>query len=416
MLVSGLWLLWHYRGAFRPVLTRAREAMARKQQPTETPMLLPTEAPPSTPEPAGTPSASPTPRFQLVLPLLGGAPPKATETPTLTPEPTETPTPKATKTPKPTPTPTIPWPEPLAAPPPSKIGLHVQWNNSPDIMEYMRRMKPRVVKSVGDFGFFEDLARESPQTIIVARIEDRISLEGDPIAAAQGFVARHLEQYQANPLVDYWEGLNEPDIGGKMDWYAAFEAERVRQMAAHGFKCAIGSFSTGVPEWEDIPAFLPAVRAARQHGGVLSLHEYDAPTMQRSVGAGLPGRPSYPDRGALTLRYRWWYEDYLKPQGLVIPLIITEAGVDGQVGNRPGPKGLGWRDFDGYWRDVGLGGDPLAFYLQELAWYDSELRKDSYVLGWTLFTVGPMNDHWRSFDVTPYLRQLATTVVVPTTR
>lgn len=134
------------------------------------------------------------------------------------------------------------------------------------------------------------------------------------------------------------------------------------------------------------------------------------------MGAGLPGHPSHPDRGALTLRYRWWYQDHLIPNGLAIPLIITEAGVDGLVTNRPGPKGHGWQDFLGYWRDNGLGDDPVVTYMQQLAWYDSELRKDSYVLGCTVFTVGPMNEDWRSYDITPVLRALAALVVVPTVR
>jgi len=114
--------------------------------------------------------------------------------------------------------------------------------------------------------------------------------------------------------------------------------------------------------------------------------------------------------------YRWWYQDHLIPNGLVIPLIITEAGVDGLVTNRPGPKAHGWYDFHTYWRDNGLGDDPVVTYMQQLAWYDSELRKDSYVLGCTVFTVGPMNEDWRSYDVTPVLKDLAALVVIPTVR
>lgn len=328
--------------------------------------------------------------------------------PTATPEPTS----KPKKTPKPTKTPTLPWPDALAAPGLSKLGLHVQWNNSPEIMEYVRRIKPPVIKTVGDFGFLADLKRESPSTLVIGRLQefDRqhgISLEGDPLAAAQNYVAQRLETYQANPLVDYWEGINEPGVQGRMAWFAAFEAERVRIMAQHGFRCTVGTFSAGVPEWEEFEAFLPAVQAAKEHGGIMALHEYDAPTLNRSAGAGLPNHPNYADRGALALRYRWWYEDFLKPRGLVIPLVISEAGVDGLIGNRPGPKGHGWQDFAGYWADQGLGNDDIAAYLAQLAWYDSELRKDDYVLGCAVFTAGPMGDDWESYDITDMLRQLA---------
>lgn len=374
--------------------------------------LLTTEQAPS-PEPSATAVSRATPvlsstntPWRLHLPLVQQ---DTTETPrpSKVPEPTDTPRPSAT------PTPVLPWPEPLDEPPKSKLGLHVQWNNSPEIMSFARRMKPRVVKAVGDFGFCAELKRESPSTIIVGRIETDQSLEGDPQQAAHAFVSQHLATYQLNPSVDYWEGINEPGIKGKMDWYAAFEAERARTMAELGFKTAVGSFSAGVPEYEEFEQFLPAIEAAKQHGGILTLHEYDAPTFDRAMGAGLPGYPNYPDRGALALRYRWWYEELLKPRDLVIPLVISEAGVDGLIGNRPGPKGHGWKDFSDYWAQQGLGGNPYLVYIDQLRWYDDQLRQDDYVIGWALFTVGAMNDDWESYDVTDMLRHIAHYIMVP---
>jgi len=326
-------------------------------------------------------------------------------TPTVTSSPTATPT--ATAPPTVTPVPTRPWPVALSQPGPSKLGIHIQWNSSPDILEFVRRYRPAVVKAVDDLNFLADVKAMSPTTVTIGRIEDSSpSRDQDPAQAARDYVNRLLGTYLARPWVDYWEGINEPDVGGDMAWYAAFEAERARVMGSHGLKVAIGSFSTGVPEWADFEAFLPAVEAAAKYGGVMSLHEYDAPTMMRSVGSALPGREAVADRGALVLRYRWWYEDYLKPRGLVIPLVITEAGIDGGVTNRPGPEGGGWRDFTTYWGENGLSNDGTAFYLQQLAWYDAELRKDDYVIGCTVFTVGAIDDKWRSFDVTDMLREI----------
>ena len=339
----------------------------------------------------------------------GGAAPTATATrrPSTA---TFTPTPSPT----PSPTPTIPWPEALEAPGRSKLGLHVQWNNSPEIMEFIRRMKPAVIKAIDDLGFVEEAKQASPETIIVARITHDQPTEGDPEALARAFVADNLPTYRAHPAVDYWEGYNEPDVHGRMDWYARFEAERVRAMAEHGFKAAIGSFSTGVPEYDEFQQFLPAVRAAKDHGGVLALHEYDAPTMDRTMGAGLPGLGSQADRGVLALRYRWWYQDILEPAGLVIPLVITEAGVDGLVGNRPGPpEAKGWLDFWSYWREQYPDRDPLDVYLDQLLWYDHQVQQDPYVIGWALFTAGALDDRWDSYDVTPYLRHIATEIVAP---
>ena len=325
--------------------------------------------------------------------------------------------PTLTFVPSPTPTPTLPWPEPLEKPGRSKLGLHVQWNNSPEIMEFIRRMKPAVVKSVGDLGFLAEVKAVSPSTVTVARLlNSSLSMEGDPVAAARSFVAQNLPEYRRHPAVDYWEGLNEPGIQGRMEWYTAFEMERVRLMAEHGLRCAVGAFSTGVPEWEEFAAFLPAIAVARDYQGILTLHEYDAPTLDRSVGASLPGHPAYANRGAFALRYRWWYEDFLKPKGLVLPLVISEAGIDGTIPNRPGPQGRGWQDFRSYWVEQGLADEGIKALLRQLSWYDAQLRQDPYVIGFAVFTAGAMTREWASYDITSVLRHIATYIVVPAAR
>ncbi len=330
---------------------------------------------------------------------------------TPTPVPTDTPdlaTPKPTDTPLPTATPTPAWPETMAEPGRSKLGLHVQTNRSPNIMEFVRRVKPRVMKGVDDLGFLAEVKQVSPQTVTIGRFSDvPQTMEGDPVQAARDLVNRYLERYREFPGVDYWEGLNEPVISGRMDWFAAFEAERVRYMAEFGLKCAVGAFSTGVPEYSEMAAFLPAIRAAKQYGGIFTLHEYDAPTLYRSVGSGLPDVAAVANRGALALRYRWWYEDFLIPNDLAIPLVISEVGIDGAVGNHPGPQGLGWQDFVDYWRAEGLDPDGATEYLKQLAWYDSEIQKDDYVIGATIFTVGSIGENWRSFEILDMLRAIA---------
>lgn len=394
------------------MLARRPEPVA--PTPTATIELSRTLSPAPTATSSATPSRTPTLAelaWRFYVPFAGSQEPLGQPTPT------PTPSPEPTREPSPTPTPTVPWPPPLSEPSRSKLGLHVQWNNSPDIMEFVRRMLPAVIKALDDLGFVAEVKEVSPHTIVVARLTHPQPMEGDPEAMARAFVAANLPTYLQHPAVDYWEGYNEPDVKGRMAWYARFEAERVRAMAEHGLRAAIGGFSAGVPEWEEFEAFLPAIRAAKEHGGILTLHEYDAPVMDRAMGAGLPGHPNHPDRGALALRYRWWYEDFLIPRDLVIPLVISEAGVDGLVGNRPGPRDAqGWRDFRGYWAEIGLGSDPLEAYLRQLDWYDRELQKDDYVIGWALFTVGAMNPDWESYDMTEYLRHIATRIIVPNAR
>jgi len=339
-----------------------------------------------------------------------------TNTPQATPTiPTRTPTPTATATGTATATryvsviPDLPPSEELG---PSKLGLHVVRNNDPNIMEFVRKAQPAVMKAVDDFGFLAEVREASPRTITVGRhtIASQ-DFNGDPVEAAQDFVAEYLSTYQANPAVDYWEGYNEPDPNEQnMIWYSRFEQERCLIMAEHGFRCAIGGFSTGVPELDEFQLFLPAIDVANRVGGVLTLHEYSAPDMLYLYGAALPGYPTYSDRGALTFRYRWFYREILEPAGMVIPLIITEAGIDGIIGGRPGPPGTGWSDFQTYWEQQGLAETGRQAFVNQLAWYDAGVRQDGYVIGFTVFTAGGI-DNWKRYDVNPILPELTDYVV-----
>jgi len=86
------------------------------------------------------------------------------------------PTPQPTSTLTPTPA--------LQKPGRSKLGLHVIRNNSPEIMEFVRRTKPRVVKAVGDVGWLSEVKEVSPQTITIGRLKaESQTVTGDPVTA-----------------------------------------------------------------------------------------------------------------------------------------------------------------------------------------------------------------------------------------
>ena len=81
---------------------------------------------------AGEAAANSTPNpFQVYLPGIIRQPPRPSETPTQ-PEP-------------PAVTPASGWPDGLASRTASKLGLHVVRNNDPYIMEFVRRVRPRVM-------------------------------------------------------------------------------------------------------------------------------------------------------------------------------------------------------------------------------------------------------------------------------
>jgi hypothetical protein len=91
----------------------------------------------------------------------------------------------------------------------------------------------------------------------------------------------------------------------------------------------------------------------------------------------------------------------------VIPLVITEQGIDGIIGGRPGPNGLGWKNFQEYWKGLGTWGtDGVQAYVNQLAWYDAGVRQDGFVIGFTIFTAGG-GDRWDSYEVNGILPQLA---------
>ncbi|MFP3896919.1 MAG: hypothetical protein ACLFV5_08830 [Anaerolineales bacterium] len=296
----------------------------------------------------------------------------------------------------------------------SKLGLHVTRNSSPEIMDFVREVHPAVIVAVGDVGWLSEVKKVSPETITIGRFkEGEQEFEGDPEEAAQQFVEEHTERYlmDSNSGVDYWLGWNEPVFESVEDvaWYAAFEAERTVAMAELGLRVAVGNFATGTPEPEEFEAFLPALSTVEKHDGVLAVHEYSAPTLQNGVGTGLSGFDPLPKHGVLALRYRYWYTNYLWPEGLDIPLVVTEAGVDGGVLPPQGIELNGWRDFDSTVAELD---EPLfeqtpETYLRQLSWYDDQLRCDPHVYGFAVFNVGDGNGKWASFDMTEHLDDLA---------
>jgi hypothetical protein len=274
-------------------------------------------------------------------------------------------------------------------------------------MELVATGNVTVVKTMEfDPVFLADIKSKSPGTLIVGRAPlPRLNLGGaDPVVEARRAVETVLPlalDERSIGLVDAWEGYNEPTPGDEdqMRRLADLEAERVRLLAGNGLRAVVGNFGTGQPPLEWWPAFRPAVEAARSNNGFLGLHEYSAPTMwYQTSRAPLDFGADPADEGWLTLRYRKVYRQFLIPWGLGIPLLITECGVDGMVGDRPGPAGRGWKDFGQYWAELGMGVDTPGNYVEQLAWYDRELQLDDYVVGATIFAMTAFQE-WISYEL-----------------
>jgi len=274
-----------------------------------------------------------------------------------------------------------------------------------------------VVKTLEhDPNFVTDLKRMSPDSLLIGRIAlsqvDPDQLE--PLAEARRFVEQLLPlatEPRRRAAFDGWEAFNEPfaTTADQMARLADFEAERTRLLGREGVRSVVGNFSTGQPSLELWPHFRPALEAVAAHGGYLGLHEYSAPVLWFGFGPHqLNPDSDEGDEGWLTVRYRKVYRQYLIPMGLAVPLVITECGIDGTVQGRPGPPGKGWRDFVGYWATLGMGDDGPGNYVEQLAWYDSQLTQDDYVIGAAIFAAAA-SPAWESYEilngVAPILRQ-----------
>jgi len=296
----------------------------------------------------------------------------------------------------------------------SKISIHVIRNGDPLIMEFVRRGQPRVIKAVDDIGWLKDVKAASPGTLTIGRF-DSYQLEEwaevmDPAEAARRYIAHFLEHYRIDTYVDYWEGWNEfvPVRLSRIAWFAQFEAERACQMRALGLRAAVGGFSAGTPEYDEMAQFIPALEAAYRCGGIFTLHEMVMPIINCDTGYGMqiPGSPVFKDTrlGMLSFRYRYFYEGFLKPKGIGdLPLMISELAVGGinPASQCNGPGGASWKDFSRWWVEQGTGRTGEEAFVNILAWYDQEMRYDRYVLGTTIFTAGATTvEHgWHDMDI-----------------
>jgi hypothetical protein len=282
------------------------------------------------------------------------------------------------------------------------------------------------MKSVGDLGFLTDVKEVSPNTVTVGRVDEQDenwAENVDPEVAAREYIAQHIEQYRLNPGVDYWEGWNEfvPVTEARWRWYGAFEAARACQMQALGYRAAVGGFVAGAPEYHEMPWFLAGLEAAHRCDGIFTVHEGVSPVIGCGVFTNeanvIPGAPSFPGvtLGYMMLRYRFWYEGYLKPRGLGdLPLVISEVAMAGAVPHQwcnGEPASYTWRDYREWWVEQGFAPTGEAAFVKLMAWYDSELRKDPYVLGAAIFTAGGQGNRWSHMDVHEALIPLAEYVV-----
>lgn len=270
----------------------------------------------------------------------------------------------------------------------SKLSIHL---NTPLIdstfLQWLNNTQPHVLKLLDPPPYSDVLIKNIvPDILLIGRIYTPTQpVDMDPKVAAQLWFNASLPIIQNNTGIDYWEGYNEiyTQDSVTMSWYTAMEIERTILLDSISQKASIGQFSSGCPDVTNstiINAWLPAIATAIQYKGILGLHEYSSPTMLGCYSNGT-------NDGWLTVRYRKLYNDYLVPNNLTIPIVISESGIDNSPCNSPNLGG--WMNYCNFWSQMNppLPGptDCGQQYVYQLAWYDSKLKEDDYVLGTTIF-------------------------------
>src|SRR5438093_6094933 len=289
----------------------------------------------------------------------------------------------------------------FAAPPSqSKISVHLLSSYSSGAAQIIHA-PPRVIKILStDSGMMQaarDFKASTPEGKVVCRIytPNRWTATQDPAAAGTSFWQTVLAPALVNlspsdkALIDYVEGPNEADStptwGSATDtqWFNTFWMNLAPLIANAGFKPLAYSISVGNPPGTQaeiqasLDRIVPSLRLCQTLGGGWSYHSYS-----------LPYSTNLTDEIYYSVRYRQYYSYFASRYADLtnLPLVLTEGGIDGT----------------GPWSTRG---DTNKFQ-NWLTWFDSEIRKDAYCLGVTLFQIGNTTD-WNGFNVEPIAPWLA---------
>lgn len=272
--------------------------------------------------------------------------------------------------------------------PKNKIGVHVvigpRDGYGPFVQNCAAAGKPvAVVKCLDDFGAASEAKQYSSETLTIGRINEMSGsdLQGldykvnePPAQVAQWYYNLVRPKWIQNPSIDVWETCNE--WSWHWAWQADFYIAFMDLAEADGYRLAIWSCSGGNPPeayWSDIAR---ACARAKAHGNhILSLHEY--------AWDGLLEDYHQEHGDDVVLRYRRLY-NYLIPLNADCPLALTEVGQNG-----------------------GGGFVGTELFVQDFGWYDSEMRKDYYVIGCAAWTLG----NWSGANFQDALPSLATYII-----
>lgn len=268
----------------------------------------------------------------------------------------------------------------------SKIGLHIVLGPRNGYGDFLRRLAGAglslaLVKCVEDFG----AALEAKQILgdgnvtTMGRINhiDGMDMQAreprdwpSAQAAAESYYALARLYWAAHPYIDIWESFNE--MSAHWAWQGDFFIALMDLAERDGFRLAHYACSTGNPPDQAAAAeMIDCLRETMRRGHYLSLHEYGGVGTSISTLRGT--EPFH------ALRHRWLYAQM--PVDARPNIIISECGQDA-----------------GY----EFAGAPA--FVEDFAWYDTQLEQTDYVQACAAWTLG--NWHGANFqDALPALAE-----------
>jgi len=297
-----------------------------------------------------------------------------------------------------------------------KYGFHINRTGA-DVLDAVRRIKPRVVKVLDhNVDFCREVRAIVPDVCLIGRLvftpHEQNQFVHNPAVTGRAFAERIL-RIEANGvnagghrLIDAWESYNEvmdgsasPDLKRKYDDFQVAFAGPIKQA---GFEPIAMNFATGNMLGDD---FLTCFRGTLETYDYLGFHEYDWPDIRRLHEKNI--REKGEDGMWLALRYRRIMNEVRPhyPDGHTA--IITECGMTQGVFKGEG-QDVGWlhsptvsqETIQEVRRDTGVEVVPHVpeeSYWASLEWYNNELMQDDYMQGALLFVVGAISP-WHSFE------------------
>lgn len=270
-------------------------------------------------------------------------------------------------------------------------GLHLnQWVGG--MVEYIGETQPGWVKVLEqNRGETERAMTLSPATKWIGRMHRGVGAQRDYIRrqeeGAEKFF-RDLTSQSLWPIIDTWEGINEPGNHPTPEYYrfqlrlAALIAGVGKKYLAEGTSVGTWSGSESDPFHDDRSTWVHEVARA-SHG--INKHEYGAPHMRSEF----MWNPAITEKvgGFYTLRYRQAYR--AMPEDARVPLYITECGIDsGITPPWPIPAQGGWRSFT-----------TAEDYVEQLKWYLGCCKEDGYVKAITPFCTYSTDPTWYTYSM-----------------